>query len=110
MSTSSPRAQRAVSASVAIGVIACGVCCAIPFALPAVVLASTGGVLAWLAQGFWWARYLAFALVAGAWLWVGLEARRTHRRPARSTLIAMTVITAALAALTTWPLMTSRWS
>ena len=47
----------------------CAACCVLPFALPAVVLASAGGVLAVFAQAFWGALYLAAVMVGGAWFW-----------------------------------------
>jgi hypothetical protein len=75
----------------------------LPFALPAVVLASSGGVLAVFAQAFWGALYLATVMVAGAWLWVLADTRRTGTRPARSTLTTMAVATAALGGAALWP-------
>jgi hypothetical protein len=58
--TASPeRAASAAAATVAVGAVACGVCCVLPFALPAVVVASSGGVLAAVAQAFWGLLYLA---------------------------------------------------
>jgi hypothetical protein len=102
--TPSPeRAASAAAATVAVGAVACGVCCVLPFALPAVVLASSGGVLAVFAQAFWGALYLATVMVGGAWLWVLADTRRTGRRPHRSTLTMMAVATAALGAAALWP-------
>lgn len=76
--TPSPeRAGSAAAATVAIGAVACGVCCVLPFALPAVVIASSGGVLAVFAQVFWGALYLAAVMVTGAWLLVLADTRRT---------------------------------
>ena len=87
----------------AVGAIACGVCCVLPFALPAVVLAGTGGVIAWLGQAFWGALYSAGTLVAIAWGWVATSSIRTGRRPARATVRAMLVATAALGIALVWP-------
>ena len=102
--TPSPEgAASAAAATVAVGAVACGVCCVLPFALPAVMLASSGGVLAVFAQAFWGALYLATILVGGAWLWVFADTRRTGKRPNRSTLIMMAVATAALGAAAVWP-------
>jgi hypothetical protein len=102
--TPSPeRAASAAAATVAVGAVACGVCCMLPFALPAVVLASSGGVLAVFAQAFWGALYLATLMVGGAWLWVFADTRRTGRLPHRSTLTMMAVATAALGAAALWP-------
>lgn len=102
--TPSPEhAASAAAATVAVGAVACGICCVLPFALPAVVLASTGGVLAVFAQAFWGALYLATAMVGGAWLWVFADVRRTRKRPSRSTLTMMAIATAALGAAAVWP-------
>lgn len=102
--TPSPeRAASAAAATVAVGAVACGVCCVLPFALPAVVLASSGGVLALFAQAFWGALYVATVMVGGAWLWVFADTRRTGRRPNRSTLTMMAVATAALGGAAVWP-------
>jgi hypothetical protein len=97
------RTASTAAATVAIGAVACGVCCVLPFALPAVVLATSGGVLAVFAKAFWGALYLATAMVAAAWLRVIADTRRTRKRPARATLRMMGVATAALAAAAIWP-------
>jgi hypothetical protein len=77
--TPSPEgAASAAAATMAIGAVACGVCCVLPFARPAVLLASSGGVLGMFAQAFWGALYLSTAMVAGAWLWV-LAGQPPHR-------------------------------
>ena len=47
------RLASTAATTTAIGAIACGVCCVLPFALPAVALAGTGGVIAWFGQAFW---------------------------------------------------------
>ncbi|MGV3516615.1 hypothetical protein [Luteitalea sp.] len=96
-------AASAAATTVAVGAVACGVCCVLPFALPAVVLASSGGALAMFAQAFWGALYLAAAMVGTAWLWILAETRRSGKRPARTTLGMMAVGTAALAAAALWP-------
>lgn len=102
------RMASAAATTLAIGAVACGVCCVLPFAFPAVVLASTGGLIAFLAQAFGWALYLATAMVAGAWLWVARDIRRTGKRPARSTLLTMSLATMALVAAMLWPLVEPR--
>jgi len=89
----------------ALGAIACGACCVLPFALPAVALAGTGGVIAWLGQAFWGALYLAGALVTMAWAWVAVASIRTRRRPAPSTLRAMFIATIALGVASLWPVL-----
>lgn len=97
------RLTSAAATATAVGAIACGVCCALPFALPAVALASAGGVIAWFGQAFWPALYTASALVSLAWAWVAAVSVRTQRRPAPSTLRAMLVATLAVGMAFIWP-------
>lgn len=81
----------------AVGAAACGVCCALPFALPAVVLAGAGGAMAWLNEARGVFAIVGVPLVVLAWVWVGQNSARTGRRPARSTLVAM--VTASIVAV-----------
>ena len=97
------RVAGGAAAVVALGAIACGVCCVLPFALPAAILATSGGVLAWFAGAHGWMTALAAAAVAAAWLWTGLPTFRTRRRPARSTLLTLAIATAILALAVAWP-------
>ena len=99
------RLASTAATTTALGAIACGVCCVLPFALPAIVLAGTGGVIAWLGQAFWGALYLAGALVTSAWAWVAVGSLRTRRRPAPSTMRAMLVATIALGVALVWPVL-----
>src|SRR5258708_1658569 len=96
-----PQAQRSVAGGAAgiaaLGALACGVCCVLPFALPAAILAVSGGVLAWFAGAYAWMTALAVAAVAGAWLWTGVRTIRAGRRPAPATQLILTVATAILA-------------
>ncbi len=100
---SATRLASTAATTTAIGAIACGVCCVLPFALPAVALAGTGGVIAWFGQAFWGALYTAGALVTLAWTWVAIITFRTRRRPAPSTLRAMLMATVALGVALIWP-------
>ena len=93
----------AAAATAAIGAVACGVCCVLPFALPAVLLATTGGVLAIFASSFWWTLYVATALVALAWGWVVRDARTTRRRASPKTLVSLFLATAAVGVAAAWP-------
>jgi hypothetical protein len=105
-SISSHPANRVVGATAAIaatGALACGVCCVLPFALPAAMLAMSGGVLAWFAGIMPWAIGIALVAVAGGWTWVGAQTVRTRRRPALATLLTMAAATAMLAASLAWP-------
>ena len=93
----------AAAVTAAVGAVACGVCCVLPFALPAVLLASTGGVLAVFASSFWWTLYVATALVAFAGGWVVLDARTTHRRTSPRTLAWLFLASAAVGVAAAWP-------
>jgi hypothetical protein len=95
---------RTTAAVAAAGAVACGVCCALPFALPAAVLAFSGGFLAWFGSLLPWMRAVAVASVIGGWLWVALETRRTHKRPATSTWFTMSTATVFLLVALAWPL------
>ena len=97
------RMASAAATTLTLGAVACGVCCALPLALPAVALASSGGLLAFVARA-WWVPYAATAMVAGAWLWVAARTRRTSRRPARATIVTLVVATVALAVALLLPL------
>jgi hypothetical protein len=97
------RVAGGAAAVVALGALACGVCCVLPFALPAAILATSGSVLAWFAGAHGWMTALAAAAVAGAWFWIGAQTLRMRRRPARSTLLTLAVATAILALAVAWP-------
>lgn len=92
-----------IAMATAAGAVLCGVCCVLPFALPAVALATSGGVLAWLGSAYAWVTDLAIALVGGAWLWIGVRSLRTKARPAASTLLGMGIATAILGLAVVWP-------
>lgn len=102
-STSSGRAPGITAGTAAVVALACGVCCVLPFALPAVALATFGGVLAAFARVYWWALGGAVAAVAAAWLWIGWQSLRSRRRPAPATLRAMAVASLLLGAAASWP-------
>lgn len=93
----------AAAAMAALSAVACGVCCVLPFALPAAVLAVTGGTLAWLGRMQGGVTGLAALAVTGAWIWVGAQSWRTRRRAAPSTLLTLGGATLALAAAVAWP-------
>jgi hypothetical protein len=82
--------------------VACGVCCVLPFAFPAVALTAFGSVLATFAGVYWWALSVAVGVVGAGWLWVGLQSLRTGRRAASSTLRAMALATLFLGAAVSW--------
>lgn len=87
------------------GAVACGVCCVLPFALPATILASTGSLLAWFVKLHVWVTILAIFSVVGAWGWIAWQTRRTRRKPATSTLFMMGAATVLLTVAVLWPLL-----
>jgi hypothetical protein len=89
--------------TLATGAVACGACCVLPFALPAAVLATTGGILAWFANMHVWITGLAILAVLGAWGWIAWQTHRTRRRQAASTIYVMMAATGLLAVAMLWP-------
>jgi hypothetical protein len=94
-----------VAVTSATGAVVCAVCCVLPLALPAVVLASTGSVLAWLAGAHGWVTAMALIATAVTWIWIWRQSTRARARPARSTLYMMGIATAFLALALIWPLL-----
>ncbi|GLK74933.1 hypothetical protein GCM10008171_01860 [Methylopila jiangsuensis] len=74
------------AATSATAAVACGACCVLPLALPAVAVGMFGGALSWFAGARPWMVAIAALLVVAAWGWIAIESRRTSRRPARSSL------------------------
>jgi hypothetical protein len=101
--TGASRAASVAALTTAAGAVACGVCCVLPFALPAVAAASAGGALAWLGRAHGTMTLVASAIVAAVWISVGAQSRRAQTKPASSTLYAMGIATAALALAIVWP-------
>lgn len=100
------RANRVAGATAVIvagGALACGVCCVLPFALPAAALALSGGALAWFGALYSWMTAVAVVAVLVSWAWIGWTSVRARRRPARSTWITMVGATFVLAAALAWP-------
>lgn len=97
------RTPGVASGTAAVAALACGVCCVLPFALPAAALASFGGMVATLALVFWWALGVAVIAVVAAWSWVIWQSVQTGRRPAVATLRAMIAATALLGVAAGWP-------
>jgi hypothetical protein len=96
------RAARGAALTVAAGAVACGVCCVLPFALPAVALASAGGIIAWLGGFQFWATVLAATIVAAAWIWIVVQSVSAKAKPARSTIYMMGIATAVLLLALLW--------
>ena len=91
--------------TLSMGAVACGVCCVLPFALPATLLASIGSLLAWFVKFHLWVTILAILSVAGAWGWIAWQTRRTRRKPAPSTLFTMGTATVLMTLAVLWPLL-----
>lgn len=98
------KAAGVTAMTLSIGALACGVCCVLPFALPATMLASTGALLAWFAKIQLWAKIVAVLSVVGAWGWIAWQSRRARRKPALSTLVMMGIATTVLTVSMLWPL------
>jgi hypothetical protein len=79
----------AAAAASASGALALAACCVLPFALPAIVMAGSGGIIAWLMGAQDWILALAFLAVAGGWFWIGWQSFRRKARPERSLLGVM---------------------
>lgn len=92
-----------MAATASTAVFACGICCALPFVVPVAMLASAGGILAWFSETSNWLTAVAIATVASGWIWTGVQSWRAHRRPARSTLLVLSLATVTMAAAWLWP-------
>lgn len=97
------RVAGATAVVVAGGALACGVCCVLPFALPAAALAMSGGALAWFGGLYSWMTAVAVVAVFASWVWIGWSSLRTRRRPGRSTWITMIGATLVLTGALAWP-------
>ncbi|WFU14030.1 hypothetical protein [Bradyrhizobium sp. CB3481] len=98
------KAAGVTAVTLSTGAVACGVCCVLPFALPAAVLASTGTLLAWLVSVHVWVTALAILAVLGAWGWIAWQSRRTRRKAATATLVMMVLSTTLMTVAVLWPL------
>lgn len=99
------RAAGTVAATASVAALACGVCCVLPLAIPAAMLGTFGGIIAWFAHAYSWLTPIAIAAVVAGWLWVAFQSRRSGKRPARATLLIMAFATAMMALAYFWPLL-----
>lgn len=101
----SPRNQvvKGAAATAALGIAACAACCALPFALPAIGLASFGGATAWISGGQLWLAAAAVTLLVAAWIWVWRMSAKTARKPARATLWGLGAASVITLGAFTWP-------
>jgi hypothetical protein len=96
-SSDKPRGTSAAGATAltaAAGAMVCAACCVLPFALPAAVLASVGGVLAWVDHIHIWVTRLAIVAVVVAWGWIIGQSAKARRMPVATTLYVMLAATA----------------
>jgi len=99
------KAAGATAATAAAGALACTACCVLPFALPAAVLASFGGVLAWVDHIHIWVTRFAIVAVVVAWGWIIGQSAKARRMPAATTLYVMLAATALAGTALAWPLL-----
>jgi len=98
------RAAGAATATSAAAVIACGACCLLPLAFPAIATAAmAGGLLGWLAGAHAWLTVLAACVVVGAWLWIWRQSVKRKARLASSTLAFMGLASLMLVLAIAWP-------
>ncbi|OGN45091.1 MAG: hypothetical protein A2623_02690 [Caulobacterales bacterium RIFCSPHIGHO2_01_FULL_70_19] len=97
------RAAGAVAITASTAALACGVCCVLPFALPAVMLGSVGGLLSWFANAYSWLTPFAVLAVIAGWLWIAYQSYATRRSPARLTLMIMGFATFMMVLALLWP-------
>jgi hypothetical protein len=102
IASAADRVAGSSAALAATGALACGICCVLPFALPATALALGGGVVSWFAKATPWAMRIASVAMLAGWAWVILQSLRTKRRPARPTLLTLAFATAVFASAAVW--------
>ncbi|MGH8062276.1 MAG: hypothetical protein ACREO7_09720 [Pseudoxanthomonas sp.] len=84
-------------------VVACGACCVLPLAFPAVAATAAGGALVWLGGAHLWMTGLAALTVGAAWLWIWRQSVKRKARAATSTLVLMGLASLALVLAIAWP-------
>lgn len=88
--------QKAVGAgavgSSTLAVVACAACCALPLAIPALALGTSGAILAWLAGAHEWIRGVAGVAMLSGWGWA-IHVRRQGGPLRRATWIMLGVST-----------------
>jgi hypothetical protein len=94
-----------VALACACGALACGGACVAPLMFPAVALAGTGVIVAWLASAHVGMTVLGSIAVAAAWLWIWRQASGFGQRPSQTTLYMMAIATLLLALALAWPLL-----
>jgi hypothetical protein len=91
------------AALTATAALACGICCVLPVAMPAIAMTSVGGVLAWFSNAHSGFTVLAMLIVVAGWGWLWRQMRGHRARPSRTTLLTMLSATLALLLALAWP-------
>jgi hypothetical protein len=99
------RVAGAVAATAGTAALACGVCCVLPIAIPAIALTSAGGIVAWFGSIHVWATWIAAVAVIAGWIWVGRLAAKSRARTAPATLWLMGIATLSLVLAMLWPVL-----
>ncbi|KQY51185.1 hypothetical protein [Lysobacter sp. Root494] len=84
-------------------VVACGACCVLPLAFPAIAATAAGGVLAWFGKAHGWMTLLALLVTVVAWLWIWRESVRRKARISPATLGLMSGASLAVLLAIAWP-------
>lgn len=87
----------------ATAVLACGACCVIPLAFPAIAASLAGGLLAWLARAHAWMTGLALIVVVAAWLWIWRQTVKHKARVSKPTLGLMGAGSLIMLLALAWP-------
>ncbi|MGH8077963.1 MAG: hypothetical protein ACREPE_11650 [Lysobacter sp.] len=102
-----PVKARAVVGTAAVtsttAVLACGACCVLPLAFPAVAASAAGGLLAWLGGAHMWITGVAVFAVLAAWAWLWRQSVKRKARMASSTLGLMGLASVSLVLALAWP-------
>lgn len=106
--TPAPSVQEGKAAGAAVltsatAVLACGACCVIPLAFPAIAASMAGGLLAWLARAHTWMTGLAVMVVVVAWLWIWRQTVKHKARVSKSTLGLMGAASMIMLLALVWP-------
>ena len=97
------RVAGAAAATSVAAALACGACCVLPIAIPAIATGMSGVVVAWFAGSHVWMTVAAALLVMLSWGWVCWKSLKARTGPASSTWALMGLATVAAGAAVLWP-------
>lgn len=101
--TATGRVAGAAAASSVAAALACGACCVLPIAIPAIATGMSGVVVAWFAGSHVWMTVAAALLVVLSWAWVGWQSFKARTGLASSTWALMGLATLAAGTAALWP-------